>query len=128
MTQLEFFKSVSEHLSRNPFGPLFVIVLIFFAILVMLLMMLALFNAKKEKMDEEILLFLKKRHRIKEFELNALLKIGRKQKLNPEYLIIMESNLFKKYREKIKNEIVKTIKYEKQANEIIADLDKRLFK
>jgi hypothetical protein len=128
MTQLEFFKNVSEHFSRNPFGPIFVIVFIFALLLIVILLMVAITNAKREKMDDEILFFLKKRHRIKEFELKALLKVAKNQNLNPEYLIMMESNIFKKYSEKIKKEILKTIKYEKQTNEIIIELNNKLFK
>jgi len=128
MNQLEFFNTVSEHFSKNPFGPIFIIVFIFAILLIVILMMVAISNAKREKMDEEILFFLKKRHRIKEFEFRALLKVGKNLNLNPEYLIMMEINLFKKHSEKIKKEILKTIKYEKQTNEIINDLSNKLFK
>jgi len=128
MNQLDFFRAVSEHLSNNPFGPFFVIMVFFIFLLVIILISMAIFRAKREKMDGEILEFLIKRHRLKDFELKALIKIGRNSGIFPEYLIIMDQNIFKKHKEKLRKELISTINFENQVDEIMEDLYQKPFK
>lgn len=128
MTEREFFLELSSRFGGSALGP-FAALLLFAALLAAaLLLALAHLRARRERDDALLVVFLAARHRLLPFELDEILRAARAARMSPPLLPLADPASFERIRPRLRAALVARLQIEPQADELLADLQERLFR
>lgn len=128
MSERDFLNEISRHFGGGVLGPLAALLLLCAALALALVLVLSVMRARRERADADLLAFLAERHRVRPFELEALLSAARAERLAPPLLVLADPASFEKARPRLRAALLARLTHELQVDELLESLRERLFR
>ena len=128
MTERDFFRGLAEGLGGGAVGPLAALLLLVAFLALAALFVYSVARERRERRDAELLAFLVERHRVRDFELEALLAAARAERLRPPLVVLADPAAFAKAEARLRARLAERIPVPAQVEELLDDLKGRLFR